>query len=108
MVDQCIQLLIHSDIEAAAPVADALRSDRQTPALPQPADHSGDQRTAMHQVTLSEPQCRLLIAVIQRAQATQQFTPDTRARGLGGFAESCEELLRLRITEHSGRQHDPA
>ena len=107
MIDQCIQLLIHSDIEETSAVADVLGRDRQMPALQQPGDHSGDQRTAMHQVTLSEGQCRLLLAVIQRAKETQQFTPDTRARGLGGFAESCEELLRWRVTEHSGRQHDP-
>ena len=107
MIDQCIQLLIHSDAEEAATVAGVLRYNRQMPALQQPGDHSGDQRTTMHQVTLSETQCRLLLAVIQRAKDTQHFTPDTRARGLGGFAESCEELLRWRVTEHSGRQHDP-
>jgi hypothetical protein len=108
MIAQCIQLLIDSDSEESVTVAEVLRRDCQMPALKQPADHSGDERTAMHQVTLSETQCRLLLAVIQRAKDTQHFTPDTRARGLGGFAESCEELLRWRVTEHSGRQHDPA
>ena len=108
MIAQCIQLLIDSDSEESVTVAEVLRRDCQMPALKQPADHSGDQRTAMHQVTLSETQCRLLLAVIQRAKDTHQFTPDTHARGLGGFAESCEELIRWRATEHSGRQYDPA
>jgi hypothetical protein len=108
MIAQCIQLLIDSDSEESVTVAEVLRRDCQMPALKQPADHSGDERTAMHQVTLSETQCRLLLAVIQRAKDIHQFTSDTGARGLGGFAENCEELIRWRATEHSGRQYDPS
>ena len=108
MIAQCIQLLSDSDIEDALTVANVLRHDRQMPALEQPPGHTGDERTAMHQVTLSEPQCRLLLAVIQRAKDSQQFTSDTRVRGLGGFAESCEELRQWRMTKSNGDQYDPA
>ena len=108
MIAQCIQLLIDSDSEESVTVAEVLRRDCQMPALKQPADHSGDERTAMHQVTLSEPQCRLLLAVIQCAKDSQQFTSDTRVRGLGGFAESCEELRQWRMTKSNGDQYDPA
>ena len=62
----------------------------------------------MHRVSLTETQCRLLLAVIQRAKDTRQFTCDTRKRGLGGFAESCEELLLWRVTKPNGCQYDRA
>ena len=43
-----------------------------------------------------------LLEVIELANANHQYTPDTRARGLAGFAESCEELLRWRATDEDG------
>ena len=61
-------------------VAEVLRHDLRMPALERPADHSGDERSSMHQVTLTETQCRLLLAVIQRAKESRQFTCDTRKR----------------------------
>ncbi len=93
MANQCIQLLIDSDSEESVTVAEVLRRDCQMPALKQPADHSGDERTAMHQVTLSETQCRLLLAVIQRAKGpiNSPRYPRQRSWRLAESCESCED-----------------
>ena len=90
----------------AAAVADVLRHDLRTPALERPADHSGDKRSSMHRVSLTETQCRLLLAVVN-APKTPGSSLAIRARGLGA-AENCEELLLWRVTKPNGCQYDRA
>ena len=96
MIDQCCQLLQASDVPEALAVAQTLQKDQKKPCLPQPADHTGDSRTQMFQVTITLEQCRLLLGVIEQAQRQKSFTQDTQLRGLGGFAQACEELIRWR------------
>ena len=96
MIDQCWELLNASDAPEAVAVAQILQADRKRPCLPQPVDHTGDRRTQMLQVTITLEQCQLLLGVIEQAQRQKSFTQDTQLRGLGGFAEACEELIRWR------------
>ena len=96
MIDQCCQLLQASDVPKALAVAQTLQMDRKKPCLPQPADHTGDSRTQMFQVTITLEQCQLLLGVIEHAARQRLFTQGTKSRGLGGFAEACEELIRWR------------
>ena len=96
MIDQCCQLLQASDVSEALEVDQALRADLSRPFLPQPPDHSGDVRTQMYQVTITQEQGQLLLGVIEHAARQRLFTQGTKSRGLGGFAEACEELIRWR------------
>jgi len=96
MIDQCCQLLQASDVSEALEVDQALRADLSRPFLPQPPDHSGDFRTQMYQVTITQEQGQLLLGVIEHAARQGLFTQGTQSRGLGGFAEACEELIRWR------------
>ena len=96
MIDQCCQLLQASDVSEALEVDQALRADLSRPFLPQPPDHSGDVRTQMYQVTITKEQGQLLLGVIEHAARQGLFTQGTQSRGLGGFAEACEELIRWR------------
>ena len=96
MIDQCCQLLQASDVPEALAVAQTLQKDQKKPCLPQPADHTGDSRTQMFQVTITLKQCQLLLSVIEQAACKRAFSQDTQSRGLGGFAQACEELIRWR------------
>ena len=96
MIDQCCQLLQASDVSEALEVDQALRADLCRPFLPQPPEHSGDVRTRMYQVTITQEQGQLLLGVIEHAARQGLFTQGTQSRGLGGFAEACEELIRWR------------
>ena len=96
MIDQCCELLQFSDVPEATAVALNLRADLRKPFLPQPPDHSGDARTQMYQVTITQEQGQLLLGVIEHAARQRLFTQGTKSRGLGGFAEACEELIRWR------------
>ncbi len=96
MIDQCCQLLQASDVSEATVVDQTLRSDLSRPFLPQPPNHSGDVRTKMYQVTITQEQGHLLLEVIEHAARQRLFTQGTQSRGLGGFAEACEELIRWR------------
>ena len=96
MIDQCCQLLQVSDVPEALAVAQTLQKDQKKPCLPQPADHTGDSRTQMLQVTITQEQGQLLLGVIEHAARQGLFTQGTQSRGLGGFAEACEELIRWR------------
>ena len=96
MIDQCCQLLQASDVSEATAVDQALRADLGRPFLPQPPDHSGDVYTQMYQVTITQEQGQLLLGVIEHAARQGLFTQGTQSRGLGGFAEACEELIRWR------------
>ena len=96
MIDQCCQLLQASDVSEALEVDQTLRADLGRSFLPQPPDHSGDVRTQMYQVTITQEQAQLLLGVIEHAARQGLFTQGTQSRGLGGFAEACEELIRWR------------
>ena len=96
MIDQCCELLQFSDVPEATAVAQTLLADLRKPFLPQPRDHSGDARTQMYQVTITSEQCRLLLGVIDQAARQKVFSRNTQSRGLGGFAQACEELIRWR------------
>ena len=96
MIDQCRQLLQASDVSEATAVDQTLRADLSRPFLPQPPDHAGDFRTHMYQVTITQEQGQLLLSVIEQATRKRAFSQDTQSRGLGGFAEACEELIRWR------------
>ena len=96
MIDQCCQLLQASDVSEATVVDQTLRSDLSRPFLPQPPNHSGDVRTKMYLVTITQEQGHLLLEVIKHAARQRLFTQGTQSRGLGGFAEACEELIRWR------------
>ena len=96
MIDQCCQLLQASDVSEATVVDQALRADLSRPFLPQPLGHSGDVRTQMYQVTITPEQCQLLLGVIDQAAHQRAFSQNTQSRGLGGFAQACEELIRWR------------
>ena len=102
MIDQCCQLLQASDVPKALAVAQTLQMDRKKPCLPQPADHTGDSRTQMFQVTITQEQAQLLLGVIEHAARQGLFTQGTQSRGLGGFAEACEELTQWRAEERRG------
>ena len=102
MIDQCCQLLQASDVSEALEVDQALRADLSRPFLPQPPDHSGDFRTQMYQVTITQEQGQLLLGVIEHAARQGLFTQGTQSRGLGGFAEACEELTQWRAEERRG------
>lgn len=103
---QCIELLSRSTAEGAEAVAAILRRDQGAPALPRPVDHAGDERTLMYQVTLTSDQCQTLLKVIEQARVEAQFTSATQIRGLGGFAESCEELIRWHTMKDQESPHD--
>ena len=47
-------------------------------------------------VTITQEQAHLLLDVIEHAARQRLFTQGTQSRGLGGFAEACEELIRWR------------
>ena len=96
MIDQCRQLLQASDVAEATAVDQTLRTDLSRPFLPQPPDHAGDFRTHMYQVTITQEQGYLLLEVIEHAARQRLFTQGTQFRGLGGFAEACEELILWR------------
>ena len=96
MIDQCRQLLQASDVAEATAVDQTLRTDLSRPFLPQPPDHAGDFRTHMYQVTITQEQGQLLLSVIEQATCKRAFSQDTQSRGLRGFAEACEELIRWR------------
>lgn len=96
MIDQCRQLLQASDVSEATAVDQTLRADLSRPFLLQPPDHAGDFRTQMYQVTITQEQGQLLLSVIEQATCKRAFSQDTQSRGLGGFAEACEELIRWR------------
>ena len=96
MIDQCCELLQFSDVPEATAVALTLLADLRKPFLPQPPNHSGDVRTKMYQVTITQEQGHLLLEVIKHAARQRLFTQGTQSRGLGGFAEACEELIRWR------------
>jgi hypothetical protein len=96
MTNQCIQLLEGSGRAGARDVSSVLRRDLRQPALSRPADHKGNKDTWMYQVSLSEAQCDILLKTIRQAEQNGHRTPATQTRGLGGFAEHCQELLRLR------------
>ena len=102
MIDQCCQLLQASDVSEATAVDQTLRGDLSRPFLPQPPDHSGDVRTQMYQVTITQEQAQLLLGVIELAACKRAFSQDTQSRGLGGFAEACEELIQWRAEERRG------
>ena len=51
----------------ATVVDQTLRSDLSRPFLPQPPNHSGDVRTKMYQVTITQEQGHLLLEVIKHA-----------------------------------------
>lgn len=102
MIDQCCQLLQASDVSEATAVDQTLRADLSRPFLPQPPDHSGDVRTQMFQVTITQEQAQLLLGVIDHAACKRAFSQDTQSRGLGGFAEACEELIQWRAEERRG------
>ena len=102
MIDQCCQLLQASDVSEALEVDQALRADLGRSFLPQPPDHSGDVRTQMYQVTITKEQGQLLLGVIELAACKRAFSQDTQSRGLGGFAEACEELIQWRAEERRG------
>ena len=102
MIDQCCQLLQASDVSEATAVDQTLRADLSRPFLPQPPDHSGDVRTQMFQVTITQEQAQLLLGVIDHAAGKRAFSQDTQSRGLGGFAEACEELIQWRAEERRG------
>ena len=102
MIDQCCQLLQASDVSEATAVDQTLRADLSRPFLPQPPDHSGDARTQMFQVTITQEQAQLLLGVIDHAACKRAFSQDTQSRGLGGFAEACEELIQWRAEERRG------
>ena len=102
MIDQCCQLLQASDVSEATAVDQTLRADLSRPFLPQPADHTGDSRTQMFQVTITQEQAQLLLGVIDHAACKRAFSQDTQSRGLGGFAEACEELIQWRAEERRG------
>ena len=96
MINQCCELLEFSDDPEATAVVLTLRADLRKPFLPQPPDHSGDARTQMYQVTITPEQCQLLRRVIDQAARQRAFSQNTQSRGLGGFAQACEELIRWR------------
>ena len=96
MIDQCCKLLQASNVSETTAVEQTLRADLSRPFLPQPLGHSGDVRTQMYQVTITQEQGQLLLEVIEHAVRQRLFTKDTQSRGLGGFAEACEELIRWR------------
>ena len=96
MTNQCIQLLEGSDLAGAHDVLSVLRRDLRQPALSRPGDHKGTEDTWMYQVSLSMVQCDILLKTIRQAELNGHRTPATQTRGLGGFAEHCQELLRLR------------
>ena len=96
MIDQCWELLNASDAPEAVAVAQILQADQKKPCLPQPVDHTGDSRTQMFQVTITLEQCQLLLSVTEQAACKRAFSQDTQSRGLGGFAQACEELIRWR------------
>ena len=96
MIDQCRQLLQASDVSEATAVDQTLCADLCRPFLPQPPEHSGDVRTRMYQVTITQEQGQLLLNVIEQAVGKRAFSQDTQSRGLGGFAQACEELIRWR------------
>ncbi|HCG68926.1 MAG TPA: hypothetical protein DE147_00630 [Gammaproteobacteria bacterium] len=102
MLSQCITLLQASELTNASSVIAKLQADLAGSPLPFPPGHRGDLRTQMFHVSLTFSQCQTLLEVIELANANQQYTPDTRSRGLAGFAESCEELLRWRATDVDG------
>ena len=102
MIDQCCQLLQASDVSEALEVDQTLRADLGRSFLPQPPDHSGDVRTQMYQVTITQEQAQLLLGVIEHAACKRAFSQDTQSRGLGGFVPACEELIQWRAEERRG------
>ena len=102
MIDQCCELLQLSDVPEANAVALTLRADLRKPFLAQPPDHSGDTRTRMYQVTITPEQCQLLLGVVEQAARQKAFSQNTQSRGLGGFAQACEELIRWRAKYYRG------
>lgn len=96
MTNQCIQLLEGSNLAGAHEVSAVLHRDLRQPALSRPAGHKGNEDTWMYQMSLSEAQCDTLLETIHQAEQKGRRTTATQARGLGGFAEHCQELLRLR------------
>ena len=102
MIDQCWELLQASDVPKALAGAQTLQMDRKKPCLPQPADHTGDSRTQMFQVTITQEQAQLLLGVIEHAACKRAFSQDTQSRGLGGFVPACEELIQWRAEERRG------
>lgn len=96
MANQCIQLLHGSDLAGAQEASAVLHQDLCQPALARPVGHKGNADTWMYQVSLSAAQCEILLEAIGLAQAQGHRTVGTHSRGLGGFAEHCQELQRLR------------
>lgn len=101
MANQCIQLLHGSDLAGAQEASAVLHQDLCQPALARPVGHKGNADTWMYQVNLSAAQCEILLEAISLAHAQGRRTTGTQTRGLGGFAEHCQELQRLRQVDAS-------
>lgn len=101
MVNQCVQLLHGSDLVGAHEASAVLHQDLCQPALVRPVGHKGNADTWMYQVSLSADHCEILLEAIGLAQAQGRRTTGTQTRGLGGFAEHCQELQRLRLVDAS-------
>ena len=98
MLDQCRELLVISDFQGADRVAETLQADQCKKPLALPPGHLGDERAAMFRVSITHTQSELLLAVINQATLLERYTEATADRGLVGFAESCEELIRWRAS----------
>lgn len=96
VTNQCIELLDSSGLAGAQDVSEALRQDLCKASLLRPDDHKGSSDTWMYQVSLSPGQCRVLLQAIHQAEQRGHRTLQTQIRGLGGFAEHCHQLLKLR------------
>jgi hypothetical protein len=96
MANQCIELLDGSGLVGASEVSAVLHRDLRRPALSRPAGHKGNEDTWMYRVSLSKAQCETLLETIRQAEQRGRRTSGTQTRGLGGFAEHCQELRRLR------------
>jgi hypothetical protein len=98
MLDQCRELLLISGLQGADRVAETLQADQSKKPLALPSGHIADERTVMFRVSITDTQSELLLAVINQATALERYTQATADRGLMGFAESCEELIRWRAS----------
>ena len=72
----------------------ALASALQSVPLPKPADHRGGPPTDMFRLELTLEDARSVASLVVKAADAGRVTSGTSERGLGGFAEAWEELVR--------------
>lgn len=90
MLEQCIDLVAQLE---RADLSDLLLTAAAAPSLDVPRDHKGPDATRVVQLSLTAAQRAAMLEAIIEAERLGLRTPQTAARGLGGFIEAWREYV---------------